>query len=141
MTFLNFLLYFFLNFFYTFFLLFILFLYFFYFTFFYFFTFFTLFYFFTFLFTFCLLFYYFVLLSPTTPGHFLYLRETQANVLRGHMLSGGPNRELSANVILYCQGLQCWVGDLIGKNLCANKIFASNNLGGVGGVGVLTIQF
>ena len=44
-------------------------------------------------------------LSPTTQWRFLYLRETQANVLF------------------------CWVEDLIGKNLCANKIFASNNLG------------
>ena len=79
---------------------------------------------------FCWLFYYFFktffklffyFLSPTTPWGFLYLRETQANVLRGHMLSGGPNWELQANVILYWQGLQCWVEDLIGKNLCAKK--------------------
>ena len=83
----------------------------------------------------------FVLLSLTTPWRFLYLRETQANVFSGHMLSGGPNRELQANVILYWQGLQCWVEDLIGKNLCVNKILASNNLGGGGGAGVVTIWF
>ena len=49
------------------------------------------------------------------------------------MLSGGPNWELQANVILYWQGLQCQVVDLIWKNLCAKKIFAGDYLGGVGG--------
>ena len=56
------------------------------------------------------------------------------------MLSGGPNRELQANVILYWQGLVL-SGGLIGKYLCANKIFESDNLGGGGGVGGLTIWF
>ena len=78
------------------------------------------------LFLFFLLFYFLSYCHPPPPWMpFLYLRETWANVLRGHMLSGGPNSELQENVILYWQGLQCWVEDLIGKNICANKIFAS----------------
>ena len=32
------------------------------------------------------------------------------------MLSGGPNWELQENVILYWQGLQCLVEDLIGSS-------------------------
>ena len=79
---------------------------------------FTLFY---FLFYFFYFFYFFVLLSPTSPWRFLYLRETQANVLRGHMLSGGPNWELQENVILYWQGLQCWEKSLHKKNLCKQQ--------------------
>ena len=46
------------------------------------------------------------------------------------MLSGGPNWELQANVIL--AGTTVLSGGPNWKNLHAKKIFAGDNLGGVG---------
>ena len=99
-------------------------------------------------FTFFYFFFLFYFLSPTTPWRFLYLRETQTNVLRGlQRFWGGCKvlylRETQANV--------CWllvfsmppetfyffISELRAKVQDGCKDFGNN----LGGVGVLTIWF